>query len=368
MLLLVTRSDVLGGAQRHVADLARGLVAAGDDVMLACGGDGAVYKDLVAVGVQLHCLPWLQRSLAPLDDLRCVPRLMTVIRQLAPDVVHGHSTKAGLLGVLAARAVGVRALFTAHGWSAISAARGGRVGVAAAIACHQIGLVAADRVLVLSRHDEAIARRMRLCRRRALAVLPPPVRDDPRRADPSLAPARIITIARHDWPKDGATLIKALAGLSAKPWSLIWLGSGPQLAADIALAHRLGIAERIDFCGHVDDVSDVLASGQLFVLSSRAEGLPLALIEAQRAGLGAVASDVGAVAACIGGGDSGSVVPAGDVLALRAALGDALGDPVLRQRWGRAARQAFADRPDPDALIARLRAYYRGEDPLTGAE
>ena len=125
------------------------------------------------------------------------------------------------------------------------------------------------------------------------------------------------------------------------PWELDLIGDGPLQLAVEAQARRLGIAERVRFLGLRRDVAERLAQSQLFVLATRWEGFPYTILEAMRAGLPVVASDVGGVREAVVHGETGLLVPRGDEQALRQRLSEMLASVDLRQRLGAAGRRRF---------------------------
>jgi len=97
----------------------------------------------------------------------------------------------------------------------------------------------------------------------------------------------------------------------------------------------------VKFHGYLEDPSGILSQSQVFVLSSRSEAFPRSILEALRAGLPVVASDVGGVSEAIVNGVTGLLVPAGNPQALASALGSLLESSSLRKSMGAAARTAY---------------------------
>src|SRR5882724_11303910 len=114
ILYLLTKAD-LGGAQVHVLDLLRGLRRETDAVVGV--GETGYFTDAVRkLGVPYYVLPNLVHPISPLKDCRAMADVAHLIRLLKPDVVHAHTSKAGVIGRLAASVAGVPSIFTAHTW------------------------------------------------------------------------------------------------------------------------------------------------------------------------------------------------------------------------------------------------------------
>jgi glycosyltransferase involved in cell wall biosynthesis len=149
---------------------------------------------------------------------------------------------------------------------------------------------------------------------------------------------QVISIGRFAFPKDFATLVEALAATQAD-YRAAFVGEGPLLPEIAVTIRQRGLTERIDLLGNRGDVPGVLASADVFVLSSRSEGFPVSILEAMAAGLPVVATDVGGIAESVIDGETGLLVPPGDPGALAAALDRLLADSALRQRLGAAGRE-----------------------------
>ena len=155
----------------------------------------------------------------------------------------------------------------------------------------------------------------------------------------------IVTTARLTLQKDHATLIGALPAVLARhPACRLWLiGAGPQELMLKEQAAALGVADVVSFMGYRADVSDLLAAADLFVLPSRFEGLPLALLEAMAHGLPVVATRVGGTDEVLIDGVTGRLVGPGDSDALAAAIDDVLGDPDHARALGLNGQARFID-------------------------
>jgi glycosyltransferase involved in cell wall biosynthesis len=178
------------------------------------------------------------------------------------------------------------------------------------------------------------------------------------RAHPETSPVRIVSVARFEAPKDHATLLRALAQLPDLDWELELVGDGPLEPACRALAAALGIAGRVRFPGYTPVVAEALGRAQIFALSSRSEALPRSVLEAMRAGLPVVATQVGGVPELVDNGVNGMLVPRGDTGALTAALAGLIPDAARRLQLGTAARLSYEGRFRLEYMIEKTAALY----------
>jgi glycosyltransferase involved in cell wall biosynthesis len=156
-----------------------------------------------------------------------------------------------------------------------------------------------------------------------------------------------IAVARLVHQKGLDVLIDALAiaGGVARGWTLTLVGEGPEREALMAQVTRLQLGDRVRFLGHRSDVTTLLAQSAVFVLPSRFEGMPNALLEAMAQGLAVVVTDASpGPLEEIDHGRNGWVVPSEDVGALAQRLEQLAADPYQRQRFGAAARERLLSR------------------------
>jgi len=157
--------------------------------------------------------------------------------------------------------------------------------------------------------------------------------------------ALLISCAASLRPRKGQRLLLAAFAriTAAHPASRLFLaGDGSDLAALRARARALGIAERVHLPGAVRPVQDLYAASDVFCMPSFHEGLSNACLEASAAGLPLVVSEAGGLPEIVADGETGSVVPCGDVAALAAALARMLRDPAWRERAGAAGAERTA--------------------------
>ena len=116
---VLTRGDVVGGAQSHVYDLCGALRSAGHEVTVITGPPGIFNERLAERDVPQESIPWLVRPVDPRRDVLALAALVRAFRRLKPDLVCAHTAKAGWLARIAARMLDIPSTFTPHGWSVI---------------------------------------------------------------------------------------------------------------------------------------------------------------------------------------------------------------------------------------------------------
>lgn len=344
IVYIITRADAVGGASIHVRDLARAMRERGHETTVLVGGKGHVTEQLEAAGVPYESLRWLRRQVNPLRDALALAEIVQVLRRLKPDLVSTHTAKAGSIGRAASRLLGIPVLYTPHGWPA--GERMPRLARAVFAIVERVMARWCEAIICVCEHEKQLALEKGLAEAEELVVVLNGVRNVSAElhAEPDRTPVRICSVARFDDPKDHRTLLEALALLREQTWEIDLVGEGPQEEEMQRLARELGVAERVKFHGYVADPSGLLAQAQLFVLSSRSEAFPRSILEALRAGLPVVATEVGGVGEAVTDGVNGLLVPAGSPRALASALGRLVESAPLRKSMGEAARAAYEQR------------------------
>ncbi len=355
---VITRADSVGGASIHVRDLAREMIARGHQAMVFLGGSGPVSEQLGAAGIPFHSLEHMKRSVHPLHDWSAYRELSRALAGFRPDIVSTHTAKAGWIGRAACARLGVPVLYTPHGWPAGDRFPPWQARIFAT--AERVVSRWTSTVICVCEYERRLAISKHLVAPERLRVIHNGVRD----VSPELRarfggrPVRIVSVARFESPKDHATLIDALARVRELDWRLELVGDGPLEAAIHKRARKAGIADRVEFDGYRADPAPSLARAQIFVLSSRSEAFPRSVLEAMRAGLAVVASDVGGTGEALDNGVSGILVPRGDPETLAKALGGLIEDADRRRRLGTAARLAYEARFRLDAMVGRTVEIY----------
>jgi glycosyltransferase involved in cell wall biosynthesis len=355
VVILVTLAEV-GGAQTYVALLTEALRDR-YDVVVGAWGPGPLIDAVRRAGGRFVPLRNVQRELHPVRDVLGLFELVRLLRRERPVIMHANSSKAGILGRVAAAIARVPVrIFTVHGW-----AYNAYSGLAAKIYLWSERLAAPLTTLTIcvAERERTSGLAARTCRADRTvvqhnAVPLPPAHDRPERTPPVL-----LSVGRLKAPKDFSTLLQALARLEEGTYKARIVGDGPEREQLEDEARALGLTGSLEFLGERNDIPAQIAGADLFVLASRSEGLPMSVLEAMAAGLPVVASSVGGVPEQVDE-ETGRLVPPGDPAALAAALQELLADRELRLRLGRVGRARIEESFDLETWgLAHLNLYAR---------
>jgi glycosyltransferase involved in cell wall biosynthesis len=170
----------------------------------------------------------------------------------------------------------------------------------------------------------------------------------------------IIEIGELSKRKGQMLLLDAMARLHRKEGWVLWIvGDGPERYTQEQRAGELGLAQRVVFTGYREDVGRILAASDILVLPSELEGMPYVVIEAMALGLPVVASNVDGVPEVIRDGETGLLVPSGEVGPLVASLRELMRQADLRERLGRRGRQVYESGFRLDLAVSGVLDVYR---------
>jgi glycosyltransferase involved in cell wall biosynthesis len=253
------------------------------------------------------------------------------LRMIGPDTVLSFLTQTNLITLLAARGLPARVVVSERN-DPKRQHHSLRVVLLRNLLYRSSDMVTANSVGAV----ESLAR---IVPRRKLAFLPNPLGVTDCGPPVTFAGPTFITVTRFVPQKGLDVLLKAAALAFAKlpEWRLAIVGDGSLRDELHSLATELGIASRIDWLGYQNDPISYLKAAKFFVLTSRFEGSPNALLEAMACGLPSVVSDASPGPLELIGDDAGLIVPVEDVEATAAAIVSLASDEGIRARLGKAA-------------------------------
>lgn len=370
VLYFITKSN-WGGAQRYVYDLATALPERGFETTVV-SQPGVLLERLSKAGVRTHALNGLDRDVRFARDVRTFLTLLALLRKERPDILHLNSSKAGGLGALAGRLAGVPlVLFTAHGW-AFNEPRPWWQRILIRLASW-VTVLLCHGVITVSEFDRNQGFTLPFSEGKLITIhngiaTTPPESKERLRSELLPQPARypafwVGTIAELHRNKGIDLALQALAALKARgtAYTYIVIGEGEERRTLEDLAAKYGLAESVHFVGHRADAARFVAAFDVFLLPSRKEGFPYALLEAGAAGVPAVASAVGGIPELIAHNRTGMLVRPGDTSGLAAAVQVCAEDAVRRKTLGAALHQSVTTEFTLTRMLEEISAFYRAK-------
>lgn len=390
ILYLITKSN-FGGAQRYVFDLATEMTKHGEDVVVGFGGEGALATKLTEAGIRTIKIPELERDINILADIKTFFFLCDIYGKEQPDIIHLNSSKIGALGALAGRLINAwvhvlrllgkggnpaRIIFTGHGW-AFNEQRGDlqRFLIGAAhwftirLAHQTIAVSNKTReqvgVLPFSWHKLVVIHN-------GIGTLDQASRSDARKKilantrleNKDIPPETIVigTLAELHKNKGLNFAIEGLAQLKKQvtmPLAFIILGEGEERAALEKQAREAGLEEEILFAGYKERGAELLHAFDIFLLPSVTEAFPYAILEAGKAGLPIVASNVGGIPEIIDDMNSGILIHSRNAGEIARALKFLIENPDRRKQFGDAIALRIADRFNIEQMVSETLTLYK---------
>ena len=334
--------------KNHVISLIRHADRTVFEPMAACP-PGEMAEELAGLGINVFTIP-LIGELSPARDLKTIKSIMSLLKYNKIDILHAHSSKAALVGRVAARLAGTPAVFfTAHNSVFYEEWPGWKKNVLAAIERFLAGYT--NKIITVSGVlRKELLERERITPGKVITIYngiePAPYTTAQPRNEVlkslGLDPEKKVvgTVARLAPQKGVLYFVKAAAILCREPGiNFLVVGDGPLREELEAEAAKLGLGERIIFAGHRRDVDKILTCLDVLVLPSVTEGLPLIILEAMAAACPVVATSVGGVPEAVEDGKTGLLVPAMDERALAGAVKKLLANPDAARDMGLAGRR-----------------------------
>lgn len=367
-VLQVLGGSAYGGGTEMILAITRALVAADYDVTLVAS-DPETLRRFSEVGIRIVPILQMRRAVHPVLDVVSGVKLIRLIRGGKYDVVHTHTSKAGLLGRFAAWVSGVPVIIHhVHGFS--FHAYSGRLSGWIYRGLERLAARWCDVIISVNKEDREDAARLRIGRPGQVITIENGVRkelleqtvDGTRiRRELGVGEADFLVgfVGRLFAQKDPATFIRA-AGMVCREIPnahFAIAGEGPDMARMQQLARDLAVPH-MHFLGFRRDIPELLAGLDVFCLTSRWEGLPISVLEAMGTGLCIVATDIKGTRELIVHRQSGVLVPPGDPGATARAILDMQSHPDTARDYGVSARTAVAQRYTEDRMQNRILDLY----------
>ncbi|MFQ5848665.1 MAG: glycosyltransferase family 4 protein [Candidatus Methylomirabilales bacterium] len=321
--------------------------------------------------VEMGELPELVRRPSPVKDLVALLKIYRLLRRERFDLVHTHTSKAGILGRIAARMAGVpHIVHTPHGQAFNGYA--GRTLTALFVFLERWAATFTDRIIGLTDQEIRDNLERGIGEPGQFVNIPSGIDLSPFagrereaanvKASLGLSPsARLIgSVGRLDPVKGHTYLLDAFASLAPRfpDLHLALVGDGELFAELQSRTQHAGLTDRVLFLGWREDVPALLQAFDLFAFPSLSEGMGRALVEAMAAGLPIVATRVCSVPEVLAEGEAGYLVDPASPLALADGIEKLLHDPDLRSRLATQAR-AHARKYSVEAMLHKIEAVYQ---------
>lgn len=372
ILYVITKSN-FGGAQRYVYELATAMNGLGHSVSIAAGGRGKLVDMLNEASIPVYKISGLARDISISGELRALHALYKIIRAVHPDIIHLNSSKVGVLGALMARICGVRRIiFTAHGWPFYE--QRNLLWRTMAWFGSYLTTLLVHQVIEVSKHDHT-ARLPGAASKRT--VIPTGVPDFPRlpRGEAqnyfkdkfSLnVGADTLWIASNSEYNDNKNLVAAIEAFSiykkTAPGQFVYLliGEGEKRAELEKLIGEYDLGDQCVLTGYTDTARQYLEAFDVFLMPSKKEGMPYALLEAGIASRAIIASKVGGIPEVITDGTNGLLINPDDVQSIATALAK-VSDKNIRTQLACTIRKSITDGYSLRAMIEKTAALYEAK-------
>ena len=357
ILYIITQSE-LGGAQKNATDLAAAFKARENEVLIGAGrdGNGDLFKILTENQIPFVCLDHLRRAANSWTDLRALLEIRRLIKKEKPDIIHLHSSKAGVLGSLAAIGQKSKVVYTVHG--AVFTAAFSWPSRQFFLWLEKITGFLKDRIICVSENDKKLWLQHKVAPEKKLTVIYNGINPDQtllpkdqarekmlgqsaalfeavRGLNPDL---KLVGCVANFYPEKGLPFfIKAAAILrrSHEFKNVIFtvIGEGAQRKFLEAMIKEYGLEKKFILPGRIPNFAQMLKAFDVFVLPSIKEGFPYAILEAMAADLPIVATYVGGVPEIIKNGENGFLVLPKNPEMLARRIAEILRDPSTENKF-----------------------------------
>lgn len=356
ILYVITKAE-LGGAQTHLLDTASHFKKS-HDVKVILGNTGWLTKELDNIGVPYRVYEDLKNTYNPLNLTKLIFKLRKIIKKEAPDVVHSHSSIAGLITRFAALKSGALSVFTMHG---VPYSNGYTLRHRALSGSAEfiVNILTKSHIIYVSKKDLELSEKYFIAPKepQLKTVIYNGVAEQDEVNHKTGQFLKVLMIARFDHPKDYETVVKAAYQLKDRSISFDFIGDGSNKKNIEQIVRELHI-ENINFLGAVDNAKQFIQNYDVFLLISKAEGLPISILEAMSFSLPIVATQVGGIPETVEEGINGFLIPVGDSERLAFALVE-LEDADLRKRMGSKSHDLFQQKFTKVQMLKEIEDIYR---------
>ncbi len=368
LLYIITKLE-LGGAQKQLLSLIDSLDKEKFDIFLFTGWDGLLLEDALRInGIRINRSLLLDRPINPLRDFFSFIEIYLFIKRNRIQIIHTHSSKAGIIGRLAAGLAKVEVIVhTVHGWSFNDYQS--KIKRKFFIWLEKLSANFTDKIIVVSNSDRKRGLENQIGKedkyliiRYGIDYTQFEIKDDSIRKElqinrDNLLVGMVSCFKPQKSPQDFIKLA-FLVHKNIPNVKFLLVGDGILRAPIEKSIRRLNLEQVIILTGWRRDISRILASIDVFVLTSLWEGLPISALEAMAASVPVIATDTGGISEIISDGETGFLVPPHDLKELSQKLLLLLKDKNLRVRMANRAKESLGYDFRTENMAANIQNIY----------
>ena len=318
--------------------------------------------------IVVHTVDFLKREISPLNDLRALFVLYRIIRKRRYDIVHCHSTKAGLLGRIAAwLAKTPRIYFTVHGWSFYNVGEYGRI-KHLLIFFEKILAKLTDMIICVSVNDKIEGINKKIAYEDKFTVIHNGINSSQiytrgtlrNEIDANEIDVIFGLVARLAYPKNPLFLLKVAKQIikSYKQAKFVLIGDGPLYDECRKFVNLNDLGKNVFLLGLRKNARRLLVDVDVFILTSQFEALPLTIIEAMFAKLPIIATNVGGVGELVQNERNGFLVSPDNGVELAERIKDLIRDAEKRAKMGKESQKIAVDNYTLDEMVRKYDELY----------
>lgn len=355
ILVISTNADE-AGVPKHVESIVTGLQH-NFSFTVVFGEAGAVSQRIERLPVSVKIVPTLRSTFDLCNDVKAFICILKTAYQLRPALIHCHSSKAMMVGRIAAFLLGLPCICTVHGW-------GWRglpclLSIATYLAELFLARLPNTKYICVCPTVASVANRSLFIPRYAISTIFNGVPDPCVSRTYNLAPPTILMPARVSSAKDHITLLTSFEAAASPSWKLVLCGAGTDSASFVKAAHSISprTFNQISFLGEVSDMKSLYLACNIVALISNFEALPLSLIEGLSFARPLIGTDVGDVSQIILDGETGFLVPRASPQRLQEAMSK-LAAPDLRLSMSVKAHRHFLAAFSLSSMLTSTKTLY----------
>jgi len=373
VLFIITKSN-WGGAQRYVYDMARSLSSKGFYSQVAAGtyfGKGGLNEKILRLGIPFIEIKDLKRDVDvfsstlslfnPIAWIRSIVHetgtllfFISLLNKEKPEILHLNSPKAGGLGAVAGKIVGIKKIiYTAHGWAFFE----GRPQIQKVFLrlLSWLTIVLVDQTIAVSVRDRDAFTQWPFIKNK-ITLVHNGISIDKKPHKIRTPTQSIGTVAELHKNKGLDCLIRALTHTPSLELRIV--GNGDERRHLEEMAEKLGVSKRVYFLGFISPVHTELEKLEIFILPSRKEGLPYVLLEAGLAKAPVVATAVGGIPEIIEHEKTGLLVPPENPEALASAITRLHNDTALQRKLSENLYKKVTEQFSIEQMVQKTVALY----------